>query len=180
MPDAPKTDKIQDAEDDGQAGGIEYVPVENAIAAKVRAMADVSPRALYTRAAATREAADDELQASVREQVAALSNQFDAVAARPGANGDELRALAERAFELKGLAGSVGYPLISQIGEALYRLARRLGTADGATLDVIGDLVSGIELVLERRMRGEGGAEGRALIAELSTGLRQVIDARRG
>lgn len=164
--------------DDGAPKGVVYVPVENAAANKAREIKGVSPDALYARAEGTLETVQDELEAAVREQVAALSNQLDAVAARPGANAAELRALAERAFELKGLAGGVGYPLITQIGEAVYRIARRLNGVEGRTLEILSDLVGGIEMVLERRLRDDGGDEGRALIDELSAQLRQVIGTR--
>lgn len=168
-----------EGEERGEPGAVEYVPVDNALAGKVREIKDVSPRALYQRASATAEASVRELEHGLRDQVAALSNQYRAVAARPGDNAGELRALADHAFEVKGLGGSIGYPLISQIGEALYRLARRLSCAEGRTLEVVGDMVGGIEMVMTEKLAGDGGERGKALVGEISAGLREVIAQRR-
>jgi len=72
-----------------------------------------------------------------------------------------------KAHNLKGLGGSFGFDLVTEIGGSLCDYLRGDFTGDFETVSLH---VKSLKLVLDQEMLGDGGEEGRALVG----GLREL------
>ena len=82
----------------------------------------------------------------------------------PGPSGPA--ALAELyaiVHDMKGQGSTFGYPLVTEIGQALCRLIKTHPAAIGA----IETHLAALDLVVNGRLAGDGGEAGRRLLAEL-------------
>lgn len=89
-------------------------------------------------------------------------------ARRPDA---DLAALLPRLFtishDMKGQATTFGYPLVNELGNRLCRLIEEAGPAPAPdVLDHAARLVDGMARVIAERLEGDGGEQGRMLLAE--------------
>lgn len=86
---------------------------------------------------------------------------------------DSVRAvdqLRRKAHDIRGQGGSFGFPLISQLADALYQVMVSqddILSAEGETLTR--GLFEALRLVAERQARGEGDAEVREVVARAVT-----------
>ena len=69
--------------------------------------------------------------------------------------------------DFKGQGGSVGYPLVSEIGRLLNELLHKADLASELTRAAIDQHVSALGAVLRGRISGEGGVQGKALCSHL-------------
>ena len=99
-----------------------------------------------------------------------------ALAALGGADGDveKLRPIFQVAHDMKGQGGSFGYQLITVIGDKLCRFIETLERVGTVEVDVIRLHVDSIQLVIAKRMKGDGGADGTTLLK----GLELVVAKR--
>jgi chemotaxis protein histidine kinase CheA len=72
-----------------------------------------------------------------------------------------------RAHDIKGQGGSFNYPLMTRIGGALCRLLKERPELDDDALAVVLAHVEAMETVVVRRLEGDGGEVGTALLAGL-------------
>ena len=98
----------------------------------------------------------DALETSLRE----LGTAPETWAARK----DEARDIAHN---LKGQGESFGYPLITAIGQSLLGFLSDLGEADARGVKIALAHVTALRTVLDKDIRGAGGAAGAALVARL-------------
>ena len=108
------------------------------------------------RAAADKHIAD--LEASLRE-VGAAPELWPA-------RKDEAQDIAHN---LKGQGESFGYPLITSIGQSLLSFLCDLGEADARHVKIALAHVTVLRTVLDKDIRGSGGAVGAALVARLES-----------
>lgn len=78
------------------------------------------------------------------------------------------RASLDRLFpiahDMKGQAGTFGYPLVTEIANRLCRLIDSDPRPDAAKQDTAAALVSAIGKVLRARLEGDGGEAGRHIL----------------
>lgn len=82
---------------------------------------------------------------------------------------DQLR---RKAHDIRGQGGSFGFPLISQVADALYKVMvsqNDILSAEGEGLTR--GLFGALSLVVERQARGEGDAETREAVARAVTSV---------
>jgi hypothetical protein len=104
------------------------------------------------------------------QSVAALAAAYQACAAEPSP--ERCAALLRAAHDIKGMAGTFGYPLMGRLGASLARL-----TADcpgGLPMKLAQAHVAAIQLVLARDLKGDDDKPTLALLEELE---RQVAAA---
>lgn len=83
------------------------------------------------------------------------------------ADADTLRRMYSVAHDMKGQAATFGYPLLTRIGHALCRFLEDEPSLGEHNLDHLSVLIEAVATVLERRLDGEGGNEGRTLLYRL-------------
>ena len=108
----------------------------------------------------------------VQEDLVRMDAAYKALAAATGDRKAEAEQVFQIAHDIKGQGGSFGYDLMSLIANELCRLIERqdkFGTGEVQAVKVHADAM---KLVIQNRMKGDGGANGQALVA----GIRQVGD----
>lgn len=103
--------------------------------------------------------------AQINEGIAALA---DAVA-----GGRETKPLVANVFaiahNIKGQAGSFGFPLLTEIAASICGHTRHAIGADAAKADALRQHGAALLHVLTQNLRDDGGAEGAAVMARLSS-----------
>ena len=102
----------------------------------------------------------------------AIARMSEALArARSGTEGRAaaLRLLFEAAHDVKGQGASFGYPLLSRIGQSLCRIghAAPYEAFSDEALKVVGAHVDALRIIIEKRVRGDGGTLGARLAEKL-------------
>jgi len=76
------------------------------------------------------------------------------------------------AHDMKGQGGSFGYDLMTILGNDLCRFIEGKETASKVDLEVIDLYIGTMQIVISKRMSGDGGAEGNKVL----TGLAAVVE----
>jgi len=85
---------------------------------------------------------------------------------------EEAEAVFQIAHDVKGQGGSFGYDLMTVIGNELCRLIERTESFGSAEVQAIKVHVDALKIVIQTGMKGDGGANGQALV----DGIRKVGD----
>ncbi|MPY71614.1 MAG: hypothetical protein GEU92_16190 [Alphaproteobacteria bacterium] len=147
--------------------GYESIPLRNPLRAKIAMRADTDPDSLF-------EAADHVIaeqarsylsraRAELEEARAAMATAIADADARAGA----LDRLYRVAHDMKGQASTFGYPLATEICGLLCLLLARRPHLNDPALSVSQAHVSGLAVVLEHGLAGDGGDLGRQLVERL-------------
>jgi len=85
-----------------------------------------------------------------------------------------LETLYRATHDMKGQGGSFGFPLVTKIGQSLCRYLHS-GEIGEPHFPVIQAHIGALRLILEKSIKGDGGAMGSKLVAKLEslTGLAQ-------
>ncbi len=91
------------------------------------------------------------------------------------ANRDDAEHLLDRIFQvahdMKGQGGSFGYDLMTILGNDLCRFLEGKKTASDVDVEVIDLYIGTMQIVISKRMSGDGGPEGNQVL----TGLAAVV-----
>jgi HPt (histidine-containing phosphotransfer) domain-containing protein len=112
----------------------------------------------------------------VEEDLKRMDAAFAALETATGDRKAEVEEVFQVAHDIKGQGGSFGYDLMTVIGNELCRLIERQKDFGDAEIQAIKVHVDALRLVINSRMKGDGGANGQALVA----GIRQVGDKLQG
>jgi hypothetical protein len=104
------------------------------------------------------------------EDAARLAEAMTALS-RSAGDVENLRPIFQIAHDMKGQGGSFGYQLITVIGDKLCRFVETLEKVGIAEMDVIRLHVESMQLVIAKRIKGDGGSDG----ATLLKGLEMVV-----
>lgn len=108
----------------------------------------------------------------VQEDLKKLDDCYKDMQVAEPPRADAAEGLFQVAHDIKGQGGSFGYDLMTVIGNELCRLLERQQSFDSAELQAIKVHIDAMKLVIQNKMTGDGGANGKALVA----GIRQVGD----
>ncbi len=108
----------------------------------------------------------------VQEDLKKLDECYQAMQAAEPPRTEAAEGLFQVAHDIKGQGGSFGYDLMTVIGNELCRLLERQESYDSAEMQAIKVHIDAMKLVIQNTMIGDGGANGKALVA----GIRQVGD----
>ncbi len=95
-----------------------------------------------------------------------LESCLTEVLGQPDRRREKLTTLFGIAHDMKGQGSTFDYPLVSHLGNRLCRLVEAMTTPSAAELDRIARLVAAMARVIRQRLSGDGGDEGRRLLAE--------------
>jgi len=109
---------------------------------------------------------------SVAQDIAKMDEAFGRLKAATGDRKQELDAVYQESFNLKGQGGSFGYDLMTGIGHELCRLIEGLDHAGPMEVAAIKLHIDAMKLVIADDMKGTGREAGQKLLG----GLQQVCD----
>ena len=150
---------------------VEFIDNPNPIRSKVRVEQGVDPANLIRRADKQVQKLSGEFEEIFATTIPALGQEMEAVRASNGEDKEALDRLRQLLHDLRGQAGTFGYPLVSQVGDSACKfidLSERIGSAE---TEVLGMHIDALKAVSQAKIKGDGGAVG----AELRGGLRKVI-----
>lgn len=90
------------------------------------------------------------------------------------------RNLNEIAHDMKGQGGTFGYPLISHFGDSLYRCTKRQDEYTDNHVEIVKAHIDAMKAVIAGRIKGDGGALGKELIASLDKAIAKYSDVMIG
>ena len=108
----------------------------------------------------------------VQEDLQKLDEAYKVMAASENPTKEDADAVFQVSHDIKGQGGSFGYDLMTVIGNELCRLIERNEEFGTAEVQAIKVHIDAMKLVIQNKMRGDGGPNGQALVA----GIRQVGD----
>ncbi len=108
----------------------------------------------------------------VQEDLNKLDECYKAMQGAEPPRRKSAEGLFQVSHDIKGQGGSFGYDLMTVIGNELCRLLERQESFGSAELQAIKVHIDAMKLVIQNKMTGDGGANGKALVA----GIRQVGD----
>jgi chemotaxis protein histidine kinase CheA len=82
-----------------------------------------------------------------------------------------LNTIFQISHDIKGQGGSFDFGLLTAVGDSLCRFTEDREQANAAEIEAIKLHVEALKLVLNERLKGDGGETGKALL----DGLRQVV-----
>ena len=86
------------------------------------------------------------------------------------------KAIAMHAREVKGLSGTFGFDLLTQIGDSLYEFASDLKSLNQKRIGLIGAHIDAIEFVVQHNIVGDGGQVARELLQTLGIASDKLSD----
>jgi chemotaxis protein histidine kinase CheA len=107
-----------------------------------------------------------------QEDLVRMDGAYKALAAAAPPRKKESEQVFQIAHDIKGQGGSFGYDLMTVIANELCRLIERQDDFGDAKVQAIKVHIDAMKLVIQDRMKGDGGANGQALV----DGIRQVGD----
>lgn len=119
---------------------------------------------------AAADAAVAQLSTSYRQALEADATRLDAALAAaeaPDARDRNLADVFTIAHDMKGQAGSFGYDLLAQIAHGLCAQLRAAVPAGPRDVEIASVYARAIRFVVEKDLRGDGGAIGGKMLAEL-------------
>ncbi len=108
----------------------------------------------------------------VEDDLKRLDVAYKALAGASGDGTKESEAVFQIAHDIKGQGGSFGYDLMTLIANELCRLIERQDEFGEPEVQAVKVHIDAMKLVIQNRMKGDGGANGQALV----DGIRQVGD----
>lgn len=91
---------------------------------------------------------------------------------------DAARQMAEIVMQLKANAAVFNYPLIGRLAAIMLGFLESLKAMDADALEIVSAHHKTLKVIIQKRMRGDGGANGRALEAELASACARYQKAR--
>lgn len=107
----------------------------------------------------------------VESDLVKLQEAFANLTSEPMKQRENLAAVFEICHDIKGQGGSFGYQLMTTIGHQLCQFLEDRESAGPEEVEAVRLHVDALKLVIAKRMKGDGGAEGVALL----TGLQKVV-----
>ncbi len=105
------------------------------------------------------------MRADLDKALASLANARDS---RPD-NAEHLREINGICYNVKCLAGSFGYDLITNVGKSLCDYISDAGPASEGKLKVVEAHLTAIKFIIDRDIQGDGGQVGKQLQAKLQS-----------
>jgi hypothetical protein len=150
---------------------VEFVDNPNPIRNKVKVKHGADPSALIAQADESVKKLGGEFETIFADSVVALSEAMAEIrrGGMPRENG--VMVMRRLLHDLRGQAGTFGYPLVSQIGDSACKFIDLSEAIERTETDVIGMHIDALKAINQAKIKGDGGAVGQ----ELMSGLRKVI-----
>ena len=110
-----------------------------------------------------------------KEDIKRLESVFTGMKAGSGDADQAAQEIFQISHDIKGQGGSFDYPLMTIIGGQLCAfIDKRTKAVDAGAIEVIGQHINAVQLVIAQALTGDGGAIGNQLL----DGLEKVIEKR--
>jgi hypothetical protein len=152
---------------------VRFIP-PNPIADLVERKPGTSAEELCSQADTAMEQAKAPLFQELETDAERLKLTYEAILADRNDRDAQLETLHALAFEMKGLGGLFGYPVVSIVSELLLKMTDAAVSKTEEVLEVIGLQVDAIALIIRERRDGEVGESDQALIASLRAAMEKV------
>lgn len=106
------------------------------------------------------------------ETLKGLREALSRAAADPSARREVLEHIREEAFQIKGMGGVFGYPLLTEFAKSLHDFLKERDDLDELQQEIVSIHVDTLYVVISHRIKGSGGA----LEAQLRASLKAAVD----
>jgi HPt (histidine-containing phosphotransfer) domain-containing protein len=101
-----------------------------------------------------------------------LREALGRAASDPSARREVLEHIREEAFQIKGMGGVFGYPLLTEFAKSLHDFLKELDDLDELQQEIVSIHVDTLYVVVSHRIKGSGGT----LEAQLRASLKAAVD----
>jgi len=150
---------------------VEFIDNPNPIKKKVRVEHGVDPKNLIDRADKQVSKLSGEFEQIFADNILALGEAMATLRATAGDDMVALGRLRSLLHDLRGQAGTFGYPLVSQVGDSACKFIDLSEDVGATETEVLGMHIDALKAISQAKIKGDGGPVG----AELMGGLRKVI-----
>jgi hypothetical protein len=166
--DSPKTDNS----DAKTSGGAEFVTPPNFLKMKVGA-GGIDKEAIKEAEIAVQVLGHKMYAKWADDDLGRMRASFEELKATNIDDPDSIKKMLRICWDMKGLGGTFGYPLVTTITHYLSNYLEHCLNADGAKVSgaVVSPHIDALYVVLSQKISGDGGAIGRELVA----GLEKVV-----
>lgn len=106
------------------------------------------------------------------ESLKGLREALGRAATDPSARKDVLDHIREEAFQIKGMGGVFGYPLLTEFAKSLHDFLKELEDLDELQQEIVSIHVDTLYVVVSHKIKGSGGP----LEAQLRASLKAAVD----
>lgn len=150
---------------------VEFIDNPNPIRSKVRVEQGVDPQNLIRRADKQVAKLSGEFEEIFAENIKDLGEATTALRQSGGSDEEALARVRTLLHDLRGQAGTFGYPLVSQVGDSACKFIDLSSGIGASELEVLNMHVDALKAISQAKIKGDGGPIG----TELMGGLRKVI-----
>lgn len=106
------------------------------------------------------------------ESLKGLREALGRAATDPSARKEVLDHIREEAFQIKGMGGVFGYPLLTEFAKSLHDFLKELEDLDELQQEIVSIHVDTLYVVVSHKIKGSGGP----LEAQLRASLKAAVD----
>ena len=150
---------------------VEFIDNPNPLRAKVKVKAGADASELIAQADASVKKLSGEFETIFVDSVLALASAMAEVRQTGMAREHGLIRMRRLLHDLRGQAGTFGYPLVSQVGDSACKFIDLSEDIGDTEVEVLGMHIDALKAISQAKIKGDGGPIGQ----ELMSGLRKVI-----
>lgn len=110
----------------------------------------------------------------VEEDLVRISDAQKKLKADPDNPKEAMESIFQVAHDMKGQGGSFGYDLMTILGNDLCRFIETKDSVNGTDIEVIDLYINTMQIVITKRMNGDGGEEGKKVLAGLNAVVEKI------
>jgi hypothetical protein len=152
---------------DDEDESVEFLPASRALQRKSGGPSAKFGSMKLAAAQSKIDARAEQFMQHIEKDMHQLEEAYAKVRENPQANEEALAHIAMTAREIKGIAGTFGFGLLTQIGDSLYEFATDLHGLNSKRIELIGAHINAMKLVVTHRITGDGGEEAKTLLREM-------------
>jgi chemotaxis protein histidine kinase CheA len=112
-------------------------------------------------------ALENDLGELIGAELSAARQAFELAVSEPDNRDRHIASLTAAVHDIKGVAGSFGYGLVSDIAANLHQFLKRSGSGDARVLPVVEAHLQAFDEIRGQNLKGDGGDLGQRLLADL-------------
>ena len=150
---------------------VEFIENPNPLRSKVKVKAGADPSELIAQANESVGKLAAEFETIFAESVTALASAMSEVRQTGMTREQGLIRMRRLLHDLRGQAGTFGYPLVSQVGDSACKFIDLSESTTETEVGVLSMHIDALKAINQTKIKGDGGPIGQ----ELMNGLRKVI-----
>lgn len=150
---------------------VEFIDNPNPLRAKVKVKAGADAAGLIAQAEESVKKLGAEFETIFTDSVLTLASAMTEVRQTGMTREHGLIRMRRLLHDLRGQAGTFGYPLVSQVGDSACKFIDLSEDIGDTEVEVLGMHIDALKAICQAKIKGDGGPVGR----ELMSGLRKVI-----